>query len=350
MPALRLWLSRDAERAAATAAATAVAAAASAAAMVATVDDAWKSFMRPVYSALRSVSVPAEATSAYNALLSSLQASARGSGDVEISTRSNGDGGAVRVRVESLRAWLADVCVERVPWPLPDALLHMWDLREDGREGGDDGQGSVAAGRVARFLAGEVREGARVVARRGDGEREGASMGRIEEDRGDGTYVVRFEGEDLELAGLEGTYKADHCAGVYRRLGGWVVNDRPVWQKQGGGTECFVYYANSGKWWVGEREDMEIGKAKGWVHSQVTPAEVPFGDDLIWQVDDGSDWMDWPSARCVSLGQPSGTCAATVVCGECAASPPPRVHCGVSHPCCAGRIRVLGCGSIALAY
>ena len=112
-------------------------------------------------------------------------------------------------------------------------------------------------------------------------------MGRIEEDRGDGTYVVRLEGEDLELAGLEGT-RRESCAGAYRRVGGLSVNDRPVWQKQGGGVELFVYYANDGVWEVSGRENMEIGKAAGVIHSQATPSEVPFGDDHTWLVHDGS--------------------------------------------------------------
>ena len=97
-----------------------------------------------------------------------------------------------------------------------------------------------------------------------------------------------------------------------------------------------MYYSNNSNWYVGKREDMEIGKAQGWVHSQPTPAEVPFGDDLTWQVHDGSSFIDWPSARCASISQPLGTCAATVVCGECATSPPPRMQC--CHMRCVGLI------------
>ena len=67
-----------------------------------------------------------------------------------------------------------------------------WYCREHGADicfdceprGGEEDAGSVDAERVARFLAGEVREGARVVARvtGGDGRDGGASAGRIESD------------------------------------------------------------------------------------------------------------------------------------------------------------------------
>ena len=160
-------------------------------------------------------------------------------------------------------------------------------------------------------------------------------MGRIESDGGDGTYVVRLEEEDVELAGLEGTGDAEVCNGVYRRLVGRFVNDRPVWQQQGGGgEERFLYYASSGKWFVGGRKSMEAGKAAGWVHSQATTAEAPFGDDLSWQYGDGSKWADGPSIRWRSLDQTSGTCGATARGPVTAAAATAYCYCCMCYCCC----------------
>ena len=64
------------------------------------------------------------------------------------------------------------------------------------------------------------------------------------------------------------------------------------------GQEYFMYYASTKEWWIGGRENMEAGKAAGWMGV----ASTALTPDLIaetWQVFDGDeeDWVDAPKVR-----------------------------------------------------
>merc|ERR1719327_684077 len=86
----------------------------------------------------------------------------------------------------------------------------------------------------------------------------------------------RIEFGDVLIEGpLPGEPQAD-CMGVYE-LQDKVVNGRPVYQLQGAETDLFLYYASSDKWYISDREDMRLGRARGWcqVMSQaLTPDKI----------------------------------------------------------------------------
>jgi hypothetical protein len=64
--------------------------------------------------------------------------------------------------------------------------------------------------------------------------------------------------------------------GMYALMEGKEVNGRGVWH-MAGGEELFMYYGSDNKWLVSRREDMEAGKAAGWMSvasSALTPDQV----------------------------------------------------------------------------
>ena len=83
--------------------------------------------------------------------------------------------------------------------------------------------------------------------------------------------------------------------GMYELMEGKEVNGRGVWQ-MAGGQEVFMYYASTKEWWIGGRENMEAGKAAGWMGV----ASTALTPDLIaetWKLYDGTSWVDAPKVR-----------------------------------------------------
>ena len=92
----------------------------------------------------------------------------------------------------------------------------------------------------------------------------------------------------------------NYLMGVYQLMEGKVVNGRAVWQKQGGTTELFLYYAHNRKWYVGKRERMEKGKRQGYM-SLATAALTPdqARPSEMCQVSDGRKFVEAAEARFV---------------------------------------------------
>jgi hypothetical protein len=69
----------------------------------------------------------------------------------------------------------------------------------------------------------------------------------------------------IKLEGQEEGDPVQVLMGVYELEEGKEVNARGVWKATG--KEVFMYYASGGnEWWIGDREDMEAGKAGGWMN------------------------------------------------------------------------------------
>jgi hypothetical protein len=84
--------------------------------------------------------------------------------------------------------------------------------------------------------------------------------------------------------------------GVYQLMGGKVVNGRAVWQKQ----RAHLYYANNSKWCVSTRENMEKGKAAGFVFlatAALTPDQARPSE--VCEVSDGRKFVEAAEARFV---------------------------------------------------
>jgi hypothetical protein len=91
-----------------------------------------------------------------------------------------------------------------------------------------------------------------------------------------------------------------HLMGVYKLMEGKVANGRAVWQQQGGTTELFLYRANSSKWHVSTRKNMEKGKNTGFMvldTAALTPDQARPSDVL--QVYDGRQFVEAAEARFV---------------------------------------------------
>jgi hypothetical protein len=101
---------------------------------------------------------------------------------------------------------------------------------------------------------------------------------------------------------VEGQEQGDHQhdkMGVYELVEGKEVNGRGVWQ-MAGGKEWFVYYGRNKEWWISDRENMEAGKADGWMYvasTTLTPDQVT----KTWKAYEGTAWADAPKvkSRCV---------------------------------------------------
>ena len=97
---------------------------------------------------------------------------------------------------------------------------------------------------------------------------------------------------------LEGQQQGDHqhdLMGVYELMDK-KFNGRGVWQ-MAGGQECFMYYGSTKKWFISDREDMEAGKASGWMRVAST-ALTPDQITETWQVyAGGGKWVDAPKVR-----------------------------------------------------
>jgi hypothetical protein len=88
--------------------------------------------------------------------------------------------------------------------------------------------------------------------------------------------------------------------GVYELMEGKEVNGRGVWQ-MAGGQKHFMYYGRNKEWWISKREDMEAGKASGWMHvasTALTPDQIiPLYAHETWRVHDGTAFVDAPRVR-----------------------------------------------------
>jgi hypothetical protein len=118
--------------------------------------------------------------------------------------------------------------------------------------------------------------------------------------------------------------------GVYQLMGGKVVNGRAVWQKQGGDEvwqkqggdeDWFLYNAGNSKWLVSTRENMEKGKAAGFMFlatAALTPDQARPSE--MCRVDDGRTrtFVEVAEARFVISHQLSFVCR----CGVCMEAPP----------------------------
>jgi hypothetical protein len=90
-----------------------------------------------------------------------------------------------------------------------------------------------------------------------------------------------------------------HLMGVYQLMEGKVVNGRAVWQKQGGTTELFLYCSQ--KWWISKREQMEKGKAAGYMFlatAALTPDQARPSD--VCKVSEGRTFVEAAEARFVT--------------------------------------------------
>jgi hypothetical protein len=88
--------------------------------------------------------------------------------------------------------------------------------------------------------------------------------------------------------------------GVYQLMEGKVVNGSAVWQKQGGTTELFLYCSNSSRWLVSTMENMEKGKAAGFMFlatAALTPDQARPSE--MCQVSDGRQVVEAAEARFV---------------------------------------------------
>jgi hypothetical protein len=96
---------------------------------------------------------------------------------------------------------------------------------------------------------------------------------------------------------LEGQEEGDPQQGlmdVYELEEGKEVNARGVWKATG--KEAFMYYASNNQWFIGTRENMEAGKAVGWMYVSST-ALTPDKITETWLVGDGKAWVDGPKVR-----------------------------------------------------
>jgi hypothetical protein len=101
---------------------------------------------------------------------------------------------------------------------------------------------------------------------------------------------------------LEGQQQGDHqhgLIGMYELMEGKEVNGRGVWQ-MAGGQEYSMYYASNKEQYISNREDMEAGKAAGWMKVAST-AHTPDQVTKTWQVGPsshgGKGWLDVPKVR-----------------------------------------------------
>jgi uncharacterized protein YuzB (UPF0349 family) len=96
---------------------------------------------------------------------------------------------------------------------------------------------------------------------------------------------------------VEGQEKGDcqHSRmGMYKLMEGKVVKGRGVWQHQGG-IKFFMYYTSM-SWWISRKEDMEAGKAAGWITVE-SSALTPDRATAQWHVCDSSTFHDAPKLR-----------------------------------------------------
>ena len=101
--------------------------------------------------------------------------------------------------------------------------------------------------------------------------------------------------------------------GLYELIEGKVVNGRGVWQYRGTSTmntsmssprrcQRFLYYVSTRKWRLSDREDMEEGKARGYLRvasSALTPDQVLADGAQVWRAwDQAQDYcVDVPCVR-----------------------------------------------------
>jgi hypothetical protein len=104
------------------------------------------------------------------------------------------------------------------------------------------------------------------------------------------------EAREIKVEGLEEGELNHDKLGVYELMEGKVVNGRAVWQN----TETkayFMYYTNTKRWIISDRESMEAGEGLGFVKvasSALTPDKVT----ETWEVRHGSVvWNDAPNVR-----------------------------------------------------
>ena len=102
---------------------------------------------------------------------------------------------------------------------------------------------------------------------------------------------------NLVLRGQPEGEKFSFCMGTYVPVKRKTVNGRGVWQREGG-ADRYLFYASSGRWYVGKGEHMKAGKGWGWWRAE-SAAQTP---DLIteaWCVVDGAG--GWPPVPAVSV-------------------------------------------------
>jgi hypothetical protein len=106
---------------------------------------------------------------------------------------------------------------------------------------------------------------------------------------------------------LEGHEEGDPrhgMMGVYERLDRKDVNGRGVWQLLG--NDAFLFYAQREReddgrwhWWVGDKEDMETGKGRGYLK---VPSDAVSPTDLTETWTATEPWGSWVSAPRVRRG------------------------------------------------
>jgi hypothetical protein len=98
----------------------------------------------------------------------------------------------------------------------------------------------------------------------------------------------------IKLEGQEEGDLQQGAMGVYELEEGKEVNARGVWKATG--KEVFMYYASNNEWYIIHRENMEAGKAWGWMRvasTALTPDKITEG----WEVDDGTAFVEAPKVR-----------------------------------------------------
>jgi hypothetical protein len=120
---------------------------------------------------------------------------------------------------------------------------------------------------------------------------------------------------DIRVEGQQQGDRLDFLMGVYTLVEGKEVNARGVWQQhqrvhahQEVQAIAFMYYGSNKDWFIGDRADMEAGKAAGWMKVAST-APTPDQITKTWQVDDGTAWVEapkvmiYPGLTCFDAGK-----------------------------------------------
>ena len=98
----------------------------------------------------------------------------------------------------------------------------------------------------------------------------------------------------IQISGQASGDSQHNLMGVYelQDVSTHWVNGRGVWKLRG--KEGYLYYASTGNWFVGDKENMLAGKNSGWMYTAADTALTPDKISAEWTVYTGTEWEAAP--------------------------------------------------------